>query len=185
MYPVRVLKITLQYLAATKLQKGFVKLLRFTIQTLFKIGFQNMLNMQVESTLQECALQALLNIYLLRLLRICFPGTVKNSNIKNATCLKTVPFFIYTLLCKTAQENVMNPPGGICLFHVVVIKPNNNQYYADNHLVIIWVSIPKDSITGQKIKNNIDIHFPRATGSGLGCLQVSTPLSRSILVESY
>jgi hypothetical protein len=38
---------------------------------------------------------------------------------------------------------------GICLFHVVVnqtLKYNNNQYYADNHLI----SIPKDSITGWK-----------------------------------
>jgi hypothetical protein len=66
-----------------------------------------------------------------------------------------------------------------------LIKPKNiptiSTYYADNHLI----SIPKDSITGRKIKDNIDIYCPRATGSGLGCLQVSTPLSRSILVESY
>jgi hypothetical protein len=64
-----------------------------------------------------------------------------------------------------------------------LIKPNkyNNQYCADNHLI----SIPKGSITGRKIKNNIDIHFPRATGSGLGCLKVSILLSMPILVEGY
>jgi hypothetical protein len=34
----------------------------------------------------------------------------------------------------------MNARRGICLFHVVVNqtqKYNNNQYYADNHLIII------------------------------------------------
>ncbi len=65
-------------------------------------------------------------------------------------------------------------------------KDNNNQYYADNPLIIICVSIPKDSIAALlEIKNNNKIHFLKATGSRLGCLQVFTPLFRSILVESY
>jgi hypothetical protein len=82
----------------------------------------------------------------------------------------------------------MNARGEFVFSMLWLIKPkiyNNNQYYADNHLIIICISIPKDSIAaGREIKNNSNIHFPRATGSGLGCLQVSTPLSRSILVES-
>jgi hypothetical protein len=51
--------------------------------------------------------------------------------------------------------------------------------------ITIWESVPNDSVTGGEIKNNIYVHSPRATGSGLGCLQMSTALSRSILVESY
>jgi hypothetical protein len=65
-----------------------------------------------------------------------------------------------------------------------LIKPktyNNNQYYA----ITTWGNVPKDSITGWEIKNNIYVHSPLATGSGFGCLQMSTPLFRSILVEGY
>ncbi len=35
--------------------------------------------------------------------------------------------------------------------------------------IIIWEGIPKDSITGWEIKNNIYLYSPRATGFGLGC----------------
>jgi hypothetical protein len=51
--------------------------------------------------------------------------------------------------------------------------------------ITIWESVPKDNITGWEIKNNIYVHFPRATGSELGCSGMSTTLSRFILVESY
>ncbi len=62
------------------------------------------------------------------------------------------------LLCKTAQENVMNARGEFRLFHIVWLinlKYNNNQYYADNHLI----GTPKDSILDGN-KDNINIHFP-------------------------
>jgi hypothetical protein len=61
------------------------------------------------------------------------------------------------------------------------LKYNNNQYYAYNHLG----GRSKIQYYWMRIKNIIYIHSPRATGSGLGCLQLSTALSRSILVESY
>ncbi len=51
--------------------------------------------------------------------------------------------------------------------------------------ITIWGSVLKDSITGCEIKNNIYVHSPRVTGSGLGCSRISTTLSRSIHVESY
>ncbi len=51
--------------------------------------------------------------------------------------------------------------------------------------IIIWGNIPKDSITGWEIKNNMYVHSAKAADSGLGCLQLSATLSRSILVESY
>jgi hypothetical protein len=51
--------------------------------------------------------------------------------------------------------------------------------------ITILGNISKDSITGRGIKNNIYVHPPMATGSGLGCSQMSTPLFRSILVEGY
>jgi hypothetical protein len=38
--------------------------------------------------------------------------------------------------------------------------------------IIIWVSIPKESITGREIKNNINVHFSRAPSSGLGLVNV-------------
>ncbi len=85
------------------------------------------------------------------------------------------PFNPNMQLCRQTQESVMNARGENCLFHDVVNqtqKYNNNQYFADNHLIIIWVSIPKVSITGGEIKNNINVHFPRATGSGLRLVNV-------------
>jgi hypothetical protein len=51
--------------------------------------------------------------------------------------------------------------------------------------ITIWGNVPKDSITGWEIENNIYVHSPMATGSELGCWQMSTPLFRSILVEGY
>jgi hypothetical protein len=46
----------------------------------------------------------------------------------------------------------MNAHGN-SLFHDVVNKTykyKNNQYYADNYLIIIWESISRDSIAGRE-----------------------------------
>jgi hypothetical protein len=71
---------------------------------------------------------------------------------------------------------------GSYLFPGVVNQPKNITTISTMQL-IIWESIPKDNITELNIRNNTDVHFPRAIGSGLGCLRMSTALSRSILVE--
>jgi hypothetical protein len=52
----------------------------------------------------------------------------------------------------------MNARGEFVYSMLWLIKPkiyNTNQYYADNHLIIICISIPKDSVAaGREIKNN-------------------------------
>ncbi len=52
-----------------------------------------------------------------------------------------------------------------------LIKPRNITTISTMQ-IIIWVSIPKESITGWEIKNNINVHFSRATSSGLGLVNV-------------
>jgi hypothetical protein len=65
-----------------------------------------------------------------------------------------------------------------------LIKPKNIKIISTMQ-IIIWGNIPKESITGWEIKNNMYIHSPKAADPGLGCSQLSNTLSRSILVESY
>jgi hypothetical protein len=65
-----------------------------------------------------------------------------------------------------------------------LIKPkkyNNNQYYAYDHLG----ERSKRQYYWMRNKEQYYVHSPGTTGSGLGWLQMSTELSRSILVESY
>jgi hypothetical protein len=65
-----------------------------------------------------------------------------------------------------------------------LIKPrkyNNNQYYAHKHSG----ERSKKQYYWMRNEDNIYVQSPRATGSGLGWLQVSPALSRSIIVESY
>jgi hypothetical protein len=90
--------------------------------------------------------------------------------------------YIYIYICARPTQDSMMMHMEIIYSMMWLIKPKtykNNQYYADNHLG----NISKDSITGWEIKNNIYVHSPMATGSGLGCPQMATPLFRSILIE--
>jgi hypothetical protein len=56
------------------------------------------------------------------------------------------------------------------LFHgwFINLKDNNNQYYAYKTLR----SVPRDSVTGWEINDNIYIHYPIAADHKLGCSQI-------------
>ncbi len=85
-----------------------------------------------------------------------------------------------------AQENVINACGEFVYSMLWLIRPKNKttirtMHYADNHLI----GIPKKTVLLDGNKEQYQHTFSGTTGSGLGSLQVSTPLSRPIFVESY
>ncbi len=109
----------------------------------------------------------------------------------NYVLYNSYPFMMYQLLsynswqptlcvCNTAQENVMNAHEETRLFLVVVNQPKNKQ-----QSVLGNQSFDKNFKNSFLCEIRIILHtLSRSTEFVLGWLRISTPLSRSILVES-